>query len=88
MSVRIEFFGIPRERAGVAAIELHDPGTLGDAFQMLAQRLPELATNCLSDGQLKSGYLANLNGERFTSDPTLPLHAGDAVLILSADAGG
>jgi hypothetical protein len=31
---------------------------------------------------------ANLNGDRFVSDPTTALAADDHVLILSADAGG
>jgi molybdopterin converting factor small subunit len=88
MSVRVEFFGIPRERAGVDAIELRDPRTLGQALGMLRGQLPELAASCLDDGRLKAGYLANLNGERFTTDPAATLRPGDAVLILSADAGG
>jgi len=88
MSVRVEFYGIPRERAGVDAIELRDPDTLGQALGMLGARLPGLAASCFVDGRLKVGYLANLNGERFTTDPTAALRPGDAVLILSADAGG
>jgi molybdopterin converting factor small subunit len=88
MSVRFEFFGIPRERAGVTAIDLRDPRTLGEALCMLSQRLPALADTCFHDSKLKPGYLANVNGERFTTDPDAPLRPGDAVLILSADAGG
>ena len=88
MSVRVEFFGIPRERAGVDAVNLRNPATLGHALQMLTTRLPALAASCIADGRLKSGYLANLNGERFTTDPESPLQPGDAVLILSADVGG
>jgi molybdopterin converting factor small subunit len=88
MSVRVEFFGIPRERAGVDAIELRDPQTLGQALGMLCGQLPGLAASCLEDGALKAGYLANLNGERFTTDLMAQLRPGDAVLILSADAGG
>ena len=88
MSVRVEFFGIPRERAGVSSIELRDPATLGDALRLLSDRLPSLAESCFSNNALKSGYLANLNGERFTTDPESQLQPGDAVLILSADAGG
>ena len=53
--MHVELLGLPRERAGVAALEL-------DA--------------------------ANLNGDRFISDPGTRLGKGDSVLILSADAGG
>lgn len=88
MSVRIEFFGIPRERAGVAAVELADAATLGQALRLLSSRLPLLADACIDNGCLKTGYLANLNGERFTTDSAAALRPGDAVLILSADAGG
>jgi molybdopterin converting factor small subunit len=88
MSVRVEFYGIPRERAGVEAIELRGPATLGQALAMLRGRLPGLAASCLDDDRLKSGYLANVNGERFTTDPAAILRPGDALLILSADAGG
>lgn len=88
MSVRIEFYGIPRERAGIGAIDLAGAATLGQALRMLATRLPALAASCFEDDRLKAGYLANLNGEEFTTDPTSPLQSGDAVLILSADVGG
>ena len=88
MSVRIEFYGIPRERAGVGAIELSGVSTLGDVLRTLTTRLPALAAHCFEHDRMKAGYLANLNGESFTTDPAFPVRAGDAVLILSADAGG
>ena len=55
----------------------------------LARRFPRLAEECFGeDGGLKPGTLANLNGRRFVSDPATRLDPGDALLILSADAGG
>jgi molybdopterin converting factor small subunit len=32
--------------------------------------------------------MANLNGQRFVTDPATALKPGDAILILSTDAGG
>jgi molybdopterin converting factor small subunit len=85
--VRVEFFGIPRERAGTAATTARG-STLGAALVDLGARFPRLAQTCLDGPRLKAGTIANLNGARFVSDPRTPLAEGDAVLLLSADAGG
>ena len=87
MTVRIELFGVPRHRAGVAEIEV-EATTLGEALRETRRRLPQLDRICLADGRLCIGYLANLNGRMFVTDPNTPLAAGDCVLILSSDAGG
>lgn len=87
MSVRIEFYGIPRQRAGVDAIDL-DAADLRAALQALDVRLPAFGQTCLQGGRLRPGYVANLNGRTFTADPGMPLRDGDALLILSTDAGG
>ncbi len=87
MSVRIEFYGIPRKRAGVEALEI-DASDVGTALTQIAERLPEFAKSCLENGNLRPGYVANVNGKTFTTDPNTPLHTGDCLLILSADAGG
>jgi molybdopterin converting factor small subunit len=82
--VRVEFFGIPRERAGVAELEIQAE-TLGDLFVTLATRFPSLGELAQSG---RSPFLANLNGNRFVSDPGTRLSETDCVLILSAEAGG
>lgn len=87
MPIRIELYGIPRHRAGTSALEV-DARTLGDALAIAGRRLPGLAETCLDGGRLRSGFLANINGRKFVSDPATPLSAGDCVLILSSDAGG
>lgn len=87
MTVRVEFYGIPRVRAGVETVEV-DAATFGEALRLVEARLPGFAEHCLDDGRLRSAYLANLNGERFLSDLSTPLCEGDALLILSADVGG
>jgi molybdopterin converting factor small subunit len=84
--MRGEFLGIPRERAGIAALELH-ADTLGQLLATLAIRFPPLG-ELIEAGRLRSSFVANLNGDRFVSDPHTRLGEGDCVLILSADAGG
>ncbi|MDA0834314.1 MAG: hypothetical protein O2955_19540 [Planctomycetota bacterium] len=85
--IRVEFYGIPRSRAGVDVIDIPE-GTLHDVLLSLAEILPIFADECLNGPALKSGYLACINGHRFTTDGNQALIAGDALLILSADVGG
>ena len=87
MSITVELFGIPRQRAGVAQVEV-DGVRLDEILAALVARFPRLADECIADDRLQAGYLANLNGRRFVSDPDTLLQPGDALLILSADAGG
>jgi sulfur-carrier protein len=84
--MRVEFFGIPRERAGVAELEL-EAETLGQLLSALERRFPSPA-GLVESGRLHSSFRANLNGDTFVSDPRTRLSASDCVLILSADAGG
>jgi len=84
--MRVEFFGIPRERAGIAEFELQAE-TLGQLLNVLAVRFPSFS-EVVQSGRLRSPFLANLNGDRFISDPATKLRESDYVLILSADAGG
>jgi molybdopterin converting factor small subunit len=87
MSIRVEFYGIARRRAGVEFLE-SEGNTLGDVFDRLQVELPTFSAACLKNGQLQPGFLANVNGQTFSSKRETPLNDGDAVLILSADAGG
>jgi molybdopterin converting factor small subunit len=84
--MHVELLGVPRERAGVAELELQ-ADTLGQLLAELAGRFPLLA-DLVTAGGLPPSVVANLNGDRFVSDPATPLREGDSVLILSADAGG
>ena len=84
--MHVEFFGVPRERAGVAELEL-DARTLGELIVALGTSLPSFREFIVS-GRLHPTFAANINGDRFVSDPATPLHHDDCVLILSADAGG
>ena len=84
--MHVEFFGVPRERAGISELEVH-ADTLGQLLGTLAVRMPSLSEIIQSD-RLHPAFVANLNGDRFVTDPDTPLGTGDFVLILSADAGG
>jgi molybdopterin converting factor small subunit len=84
--MRVEFLGIPRERAGIEELEL-DAATLGDLLSTLERRLPSFG-DVVQSGRLRKSFVANLNGDRFIRDPRTRLASGDCVLILSADAGG
>jgi molybdopterin converting factor small subunit len=85
-SITVEFFGIPRHRAGTTALTA-EACSLGELLRKLESRYPNLNA-CLENGRLRQGYTANINGERFVADPATELKQGDAILILSADAGG
>ena len=84
--MHVEFFGVPRERAGIAEIDV-EADTLGRLLETLATRMPGLAELIAVD-RLHPSLAASLNGDRFISDPKTPLLDEDCVLILSADAGG
>jgi molybdopterin converting factor small subunit len=84
--MRVEFYGISRQRSGVA--ERHvQAGTLGELLATLAAEYPSLA-ELIADNRLHPALAANLNGDRFVRDPHTPLADDDCLLILSADAGG
>ena len=84
--MHVEFLGVPRDRAGLAETDI-DAGTLGQMVQALAVRAPGLAEFIVGN-RLHPSLAANLNGDRFISEPDTPLRDTDCVLILSADVGG
>ena len=91
MIIQIEFYGIPRHRAGVATTTVEVAGAtvrLNDVFRQLRDRFPDLARDCFDPDGLRDGYAANVDGERFVTDTSTPLADGSCLLILSADAGG
>jgi len=87
MQITVEFFGIPRARAGVTRTMV-EGGCLGEVLGCLVQRFPALAEQCIDGEHLRPGYTANLGGNCFVSDPTTPLNDGDTLLLLNLDAGG
>jgi len=87
MPVHVEFFGLVRKRAGVERVDV-EADSLGAALRQLAQDLPGLSDTCIEGNRLLPGYIANINGTAFVTDPATPMKSGDSLLILSADAGG
>jgi len=87
MLIQVELFGIPRARAGVEKTTASGD-CLGDVLADLATRFPDLAETCIEDRHLRTGYTANLCGERFVTDPETALREGDLLLLLNLDAGG
>lgn len=91
MSIQVELFGIPRLRAGRAIVEIDtDRGSLplGEILTRLVHSCPALQRECIEDGRMKEGYVVNLDGQQFVSDPAFMVASGRCVLIMSADAGG
>jgi molybdopterin converting factor small subunit len=84
--MHVELLGLPRERAGVAELDV-EAETLGELLTALATRFP-LFSEMIAVDRLQPSFTANLNGDRFISDPATRLRESDSVLILSADAGG
>ena len=85
--VIVEFFGIPRQRAGRAELAV-PAGTVADVLAAVERACPGLAGLVRQDGGLPPHYLLSLGGERFVRDLHEPVPAGGHLLLLSADAGG
>jgi len=91
MFVLVELFGIPRQRAGQAAVKLEvceESTCLGDIVLQLAELFPGLAEECFEGRQLQTGYVASLGGKTFVRSPGTKVQAGESLLIMSADSGG
>lgn len=89
--IRVEFYGVPRTRAGVDHLVMErvdQPRTLGQLLAWAAGHLPELGKEDWLQREFGRSIAANVNGERFIRDLDEPLRDGDCLLILSADAGG
>ena len=85
--VQVEFYGIPRQRAGIASIVI-EATNVGELLDNLSNELPKFAQACLTDRSLNPEFLLSVNGRHFTRDVTEVLAANDRILILSADVGG
>lgn len=82
----VEFFGVPRLRAGVAAVTV-PAGPLRSVLAAAVAACPGLGA-LISDGWPGPHVLVSLDGERFVTDADEVIAAGARVLVLSADAGG
>ena len=87
MTVTVEFFGIPRLRAGVTKIDI-EATDVKEALDSVSEILPVWSDHCMKDGCLRPEYLMNINGTQFCTDENEKLESGDCLLIFSADVGG
>jgi molybdopterin converting factor small subunit len=87
VEVTVEFYGIPRQRAGRSELTVA-ARTVGDALAAVQSACPGLEGLLSPDGKLASHYLLSLDGQEFAADERLPLKQGQRLLLLSADAGG
>ncbi len=85
--VTVEFYGIPRQRAGRAELTVQ-AGTLAEVLAAVERACPGLARLLQADGRLAPHYLLSMDGQRFVTDPGRQLRPGDRLLLLSADVGG
>jgi hypothetical protein len=85
--VTVEFFGLPRLRAGCAELRVQ-AATARDALTVVAAACPHLNDVIGADGRLTPYYLLSCDGHHFVSGLDEPLPAGTRLLLLSADAGG
>ena len=89
--IRVEFFGVPRARAGVdqLTLDLNGPSvSLRQVLDSLTRQLPGLGAEDWLHREFGRSVSANLNGERFVRALEERVQEGDSVLLLSADAGG
>jgi molybdopterin converting factor small subunit len=85
--VTVEFYGVPRQRAGRAELAVA-ARSVAELLAAVERACPGLVGLRRSDGQLAGHYLLSIDGRQFTSDLEQELQPGDRVLLLSADAGG
>ncbi len=79
--------GMPRQYAACDTIDT-DADTLDDALRTVADRFPEIQQHCFDGKTLRTGFLVGVNSRFDSVQPTMPLHDGDTVQLLSADVGG
>ena len=91
MKITIEYYGIPRQRVGIAS-ELYefDCEEMGihDVIRIVAKKHPAFEKHCMDDGIVNKHMTVNLNGNQFFHSEDGIARDGDALLILSMDAGG
>ena len=64
-------------------------GEYRGGIRALSRACPALMGSVLgSEVSLRPAYTLNINGQRFTTDPTTPLQDGDLLMVLAMDVGG
>lgn len=84
--VTIEFYGIPRERAGRTELRVR-AATVADALAAAERQCPGLR-DLQAGGRLAPHYRLSVDGQRFVTEMSECVTPGMRLLLLSADAGG
>jgi hypothetical protein len=87
VEVTVEFYGIPRQRAGRAEMTVQ-ARTLGDLLSAVERACPGLAGLLQPGGRLASQYLLSIDGREFAAESGRRMNPGERLLLLSSDAGG
>jgi molybdopterin converting factor small subunit len=85
--IRVELYEGARRAAGVAHVDV-EATTLGEALAAASDAHPSLEGRVIVAGRLAPHWRASLNGREFVDDPATALADGDALVIVSALAGG
>jgi molybdopterin converting factor small subunit len=86
-TVTVEFFGIPRQRAGRQELTV-PAGTLGEILAAVERHCPGLAGLRDAAGRLSPHYLLSIDGRAFVDGADNRFAPGQRLLLLSADVGG
>ena len=88
----VELFGVARlvANAREVSVAVASGATLSDVLDALAHQVPALLGRVIAADRrtLVDGYACNVNGLEFVRSAGSPVHHGDSIVILSADAGG
>ena len=85
--IRVELYEMARRLAGTDVVEV-EASTLGEALRAVAERHPALAGTVIVGDRPAPTWRANVDGREFVDDPDTPIDEGQAILLLSAMAGG
>ena len=91
MKITIEYYGIPRQRVGIAREFYEFDGEemgIHDVIRTVAKKHPAFEKHCMDGDILNKHMVVNLNGNQFFQSEDGLAPDGDALLILSMDAGG
>lgn len=92
VKARVELYGLARLAAGLREVEVRLPTMAGEreVARALARACPLLVGTVLRpDGDgLQEGYALNLGGRVFLASEPQRIQPGDAILLISSQAGG
>jgi hypothetical protein len=84
--VIVEFYGIPRQRAGRAEVTVSS-GTIAEVLAAVEKLCPGLSGLVRQSG-IATHYRVSVNGQRFVTSLQEEIRPDERILILSADVGG